>query len=193
LNVSYNVESGGGSVLYPEGIGLKIILRRPLTLTAFREVATEPQQEWQLTSAVPLAARLTWIENLTYARSEADVDAGLRSVPGWPIETFRSKEYVVLRSEIRNTVTQNLNASVAQSILFQHAVFYAAHVLAVDDLEAAKTGTVDARSAQSILAGVRLLGAFFGAKDQSLGFEVARVLSQPVFTSVGFFVGKSLN
>jgi hypothetical protein len=193
LAVSYNVDYGGGSLLYPEGIGLRITLRRPLTLSAFREDIREPQQEWQLTSAVPLAARLTWIENITYARSDSDVDAGLRSVPGWPASTFQSREYVVLRSELRNTVTQNLNASLAQSILFQHALFYAAHVLAVDDLDAERTGSVNARTAQSVLTGVRFLGAFFGAKDQSLGFEVARVLSRPVFTSVGFFIGKSLN
>jgi hypothetical protein len=193
LGVSYSVDSMSGSTLYPEGLALSIILRRPLTLSAFKELSPDPRQEWLLTTAVPLAERLTWIENLTYARSDSDVDAGLRSVPGWPSETFKSKEYVVLRSEIRNTVTQNMNTSIAQSVLFQHAVFYAAHVLAVDDLEAARLGELDTRSAQSVVAGVRFLGAFFGAKDQSLGFEVARVLSRPVFTSIGFFVGKSLN
>lgn len=193
LSVSYSIDSTSGSSLYPEGLALRVILRRPLTLSAFKESSSDPQQEWLLTSAVPLAARLTWIENLSYARSDSDVDAGLRSVPGWPSETFKSKEYVVLRSEIRNTVTQNMNASFAQSVLFQHAVFYAAHVLAVDDLDAARLGELDTRSAQSVVAGVRFLGAFFGAKDQSLGFEVARVLSRPVFTSIGFFIGKSMN
>jgi len=193
LSVSYSVDRGFGSYLYPEGVGLKVSLRRPLTLTAFRESMTDPQQEWMLTTAVPLASRLTWLENLSYARSDSDVDAGLRAVPGWPALTFKSKEYVVLRSEIRNTLTQNINASFARSVLFQHAILYGAHVLAIDDLDAARIGAVDTRTAQSVLAGVRLLGALFGAKDQAVGFEVARVLSRPATTSVGFSLGKALN
>lgn len=193
LSVSYSIDSGFGSYMYPEGVGLKVSLRRPLTLSAFREAMTDPQQEWMLTTAVPLASRLTWLENLSYARSDADVDAGLRAVPGWPASTFKSKEYVVLRSEIRNTLTQNLNVSFARSVLFQHAILYGAHVLAIDDLDAARIGSVDTRTAQSVLAGVRLLGALFGAKDQAVGFEVARVLSRPVTTSVGFSLGKALN
>ncbi|NBW81898.1 hypothetical protein EBR21_09100, partial [bacterium] len=90
-------------------------------------------------------------------------------------------------------LAQNLNASVASSILFQHVVFYSAHVVALDDLQAARRGTVKTRTAQSLLAGVRLFGALFGAKDQALGFEVARAMADPARTSFGLTIGKSAN
>jgi hypothetical protein len=193
LAVSYAVEKGVNSPLYPEGVALKIWLRRPLTLSALNELMTDPQQEWLLTTAIPLAPRMTWFESLTYARSESAIDAGLRSVPGWPAVRFQSTEYAVVRSEIRNTLTQNLNASIARSFLFQHAIMYAAHVVAFDNIQAARQGAVDARTAQSILGGVRLLGALFGAKDQALSFELARALTEPARTSFGFTLGKSFN
>ncbi|MEN9826087.1 MAG: hypothetical protein RI953_1832 [Pseudomonadota bacterium] len=193
LSASYSVDKGTGSLLYPDGLGLKIWLRRPLTLTALKESMPQPEQEWTFSAALPLAPRLTWSESFNYGLSEKPIDVGLRSVPGWPSKSFMSNEYLVMRSEIRNTLAQNLNASVASSILFQHAVFYAAHVVAFDDLQAARRGTVDTRTSQSLFAGVRLFGALFGAKDQALGFEVARALADPARTSFGLTIGKTVN
>lgn len=193
LTVSQALQTGAGSLLYPEGIGLRLWLRRPMTLSAFREVMPDPNQEWLLTAAVSLAPRLTWSQSVGYALSDNPVDAGLRNIPAWPAQSFKSLEYVYIRSEVRHTLTQNLNASIARSILFQHAMVYGAHVLAVDDLQAVRQGAVNARTAQSVVAGVRLLGSLFGAKDQSMGFEVARALSEPARNSFGFSVGKAVN
>ena len=39
---------------------------------------------------------------------------GLRSVPAWPTAEYMSKEYALVRSELRHTLTQNLNATVAK-------------------------------------------------------------------------------
>lgn len=193
ISASYSLDQGTGSSLYPDGVGLRLWLRRPLTLTAIQEKMLDPEQEWLLTAAVPLAPRLTWMQSLNYGRSETAIDAGLRSVPGWPVGSFTSLEYIAIRSEIRQIITQNLNASIARSVLFQHAALYAAHVVAFDDIQAARQGSVDARSAQSILAGVRFIGALLGAKDQALSFEIARALSVPPRNSFGMTVGKSLN
>ncbi|MEN9809978.1 MAG: hypothetical protein RLZZ488_1545 [Pseudomonadota bacterium] len=193
LTVSHSLQSGAGSLLYPEGIGLRVWLRRPMTLSAFREVMPDPNQEWLLSAAVSLAPRLTWSQSVGYALSDNPVDAGLRNVPAWPAQTFQSVEYVHIRSEFRHTLTQNLNASIARSVLFQHAMLYGAHVLAVDDLQAVRQGAVNARTAQSVVAGVRLLGSLFGAKDQAMGFEIARALSEPARNSFGFSVGKAVN
>lgn len=193
LTVSHSLQTGTGSLLYPEGIGLRVWLRRPMTLSAFREVMPDPNQEWLLTAAVSLAPRLTWSQSVGYALSDNTLDAGLRNVPAWPAQTFQSVEYVHIRSEFRHTLTQNLNASIARSVLFQHAILYGAHVLAVDDLQAVRQGAVTARTAQSVVAGVRLLGSLFGAKDQAIGFEIARALSEPARNSFGFSVGKAVN
>lgn len=193
LTVSHSLQTGAGSLLYPDGIGLRVWLRRPMTLSAFREVMPDPNQEWLLTAAVSLAPRLTWSQSIGYALSDNPVDGGLRNVPAWPAQTFQSVEYVHIRSEFRHTLTQNLNASIARSVLFQHAMLYGAHVLAVDDLQAVRQGAVNARTAQSVVAGVRLLGSLFGAKDQAMGFEIARALSEPGRNSFGFSVGKAVN
>jgi hypothetical protein len=104
-----------------------------------------------------------------------------------------SKEYALVRSELRHTLTQNLNATVAKSLLFQHALLYGAHVFAFDRLRAESTASVDARVAQSLLMGFRLYGALFGAKDQAVSFEIARALTDPARTSFGFSLGKALN
>ncbi|MFZ9519506.1 MAG: hypothetical protein ACO3A4_03420 [Silvanigrellaceae bacterium] len=193
LSVSYAIDKGAGSILYPEGTGLKIWLRRPLTLTALKQTMSEPEQEWLFSTSLPLAPRLTWSESFNYGLIENPIDVGLRSVPGWPAGSFKSQEYLVMRSELRNTLAQNLNASVASSILFQHITFYSAHVVAFDDLQAQKRGNVKTRTAQAILAGIRLFGALFGAKDQALGIEVARALAEPGRTSFGLTLGRSAN
>lgn len=193
LAVSYGVERGVNSVLYPEGVGLKLWLRRPLSLSAFREKMPDPQQEWVFTYASGLAPRLTWSETISYGVSESGVDVGLRSVPAWPSEQFVSRDYGLVRSELRQTLTQNLNASLAKSVLFQHALIYMAHVFAFDQLQTEKRVTVDARVAQSLVFGVRLFGALFGAKDQAISFEVSRAMTSPARTSFGFSLGKAMN
>jgi hypothetical protein len=190
---SYAMERGRGSVLYPEGMGLRLWLRRPLSLAALNEKMADPGQEWIFHFNTGLAPRLTWSEIISYGSSETEVDVGLRSVPAWPTEEYKSKEYALVRSELRHTLTQNLNASLAKSLLFQHALIYGAHVFAFDRLRAESTARVDARVAQSLLMGFRLYGALFGAKDQAVSFELARALSDPARTSFGFSLGKALN
>ncbi|MBM3382538.1 MAG: hypothetical protein FJY29_08885 [Betaproteobacteria bacterium] len=190
---SYAVERGRGSVLYPEGVGLRLWLRRPLSLSALNEKLTDPAQEWIFSFNTGLAPRLTWSEVISYGSSETDVDVGLRSVPAWPTAEYTSKEYALVRSELRHTLTQNLNATLARSLLFQHAVLYGAHVFAFDRLRAESSAEVDARVAQSLLMGFRLYGALFGAKDQAVSLEIARALTDPARTSFGFSLGKALN
>lgn len=193
LALSYGVERGAGSLLYPEGIGLRLYLRRPLSLSALQEKMVDPNQEWIFSYAAGLAPRLTWSEIVSYGFSESGVDVGLRSVPAWPSGQFVSTDYALLRSELRQTLTQNLNASLAKTILFQHAVLYGAHVLAFDELQAEREVRVDARVAQSLVLGIRMLGALFGAKDQAVSLEVARGLTSPARTSFGFSLGKAVN
>ncbi|NBO39645.1 hypothetical protein EBU99_13790 [bacterium] len=193
LAVSYGVEKGAGSYLYPDGLGFRLWLRRPLSLSALNSVMPDPNQEWIVNMAAALAPRLTWCEFFSYGLSDVGVDVGLRSVPGWPAREFVTREYAWLRSEVRQTLTQNLNVSIARSILFQHSVLYAAHVVAFDDVQAARQGSVDARVAQSLVSGVRFLGALFGAKDQAFGLEVARALTDPARTSIGITLGRVTN
>jgi hypothetical protein len=193
IATSYAIENGRGSILYPEGMGLRVWLRRPLSLAALNEKMADPAQEWIFNFNTGLAPRLTWSETISYGSSENEVDVGLRSVPAWPTAEYMSKEYALVRSELRHTLTQNLNATVAKSLLFQHALLYGAHVFAFDRLRAESTASVDARVAQSLLMGFRLYGALFGAKDQAVSFEIARALTDPARTSFGFSLGKALN
>lgn len=194
LALSYGVERGaGGSLLYPDGAGLRLWLRRPLSLSALQEKMVDPNQEWIFSYAAGLAPRLTWSEIVSYGFSESGVDVGLRSVPAWPSGQFVSTDYALLRSELRQTLTQNLNASLAKTILFQHAVLYGAHVLAFDQLQTEREVRVDARVAQSLVIGIRMFGALFGAKDQAVSLEVARALTSPARTSFGLSLGKAVN
>jgi hypothetical protein len=193
LAVTYGVDRRANSLLYPEGAGLQIWLRRPITLSALREVMRDPPQEWIFDSATGLAPRLTWSEQVSFGLGEDNIDVGLRSVPGWPGERFVTKEYVLVRSELRQTLGQNFNISVAKSLLFQHAVLYGAHVAAFDRVRAQQDVSVDARSAQSLVVGLRLFGALFGAKDQALTMEMARALDSPSRTTFGFSLGKAAN
>lgn len=191
--VSYGLERGGGSLLYPDGAGVKLWLRRPLSLSALKEKMADPYQEWIFSYASGLAPRLTWSETIAYGASDSGVDVGLRSVPGWPAEEFVSREYAFVRSELRQTVTQNFNASLAKSILFQHAVLYSAHVFAFDRLQTERQVSLDARVAQSLVFGVRFFGALFGAKDQAISLELSRAMTSSARTSFGFSLGKAMN
>lgn len=193
LAVSYGMSRRTSSVLYPEGSGLQIWFRRPVTLSALREVMRDPQQEWIFDFATGLAPRLTWSELISFGSGDESIDVGLRSVPGWPGLRFVTKEFFLVRSELRQTLTQNFNLSIGKSLLFQHAVLYGSHVAAFDRVRAEQDGALDARTAQSLVLGLRLFGALFGAKDQALTAEISRALDAPARTSFGFSLGKAAN
>jgi len=187
---SSNVQSGP---LYPEGFSFKASLRRPLSLAAYAERMPDPNAEFVFGYSIGLAPRLTWRETLTYGASDLGVDVGLRDLSAWPEGEFISKEYGLIRSEIFHTLAHNHVVPFVRTVVFQHAVLYAAHNLTFDAIEPIDAPRVGGRTAQSISAGVRLYGALMGAKNQSLSFEVSRGLSAVPNTSYSFTVGRSIN
>lgn len=193
LTLTFDSSNARTGQLYPEGLSFQGNLRRPISLSAFTKPMTDPNQEFTFSYALGLAPRLTWRETLTYGASDLGLDVGLRDLPAWPQEEFVSREYGLVRSEIFHTLAHNEVVPLLRTVIFQHALVYAAHVLAFDALEPLEETNVGGRTAQSVSAGVRLFGALLGAKNQSLSFEVARGLSTVPKTSYSFTVGRSIN
>lgn len=193
LSMMLDTSAFQAGLLYPEGIGFQGWLRRPLSLSALSKRMTDPDKEFIFEYSLGLAPRFTWKETLTYGASDLGVDIGLRDLPAWPAEEFISQEYGLIRSEIFHTLAHNLVVPLMRTIIFQHAVIYASHVLAFDTLEPVQGAKVGGRAAHSISAGIRLYGALLGAKNQSLSFEVARSFSSIPKTSYSFSVGRSIN
>ena len=125
--------------------------------------------------------------------SDQGIDVGLRDLPAWPEGEFFSKEYGLVRSEIFHTLAHNHVVPLLRTVIFQHAVLYASHVITFDSIESLEESKVGGRTAQSVSAGVRLYGALLGAKNQSLSLEVARGLSEEPKTSYSVNVGRSIN
>lgn len=189
LDVS-DFESG---VLYPEGVFFQGRLKRPLSFSAFNEPMIDPNKELTFGYSVGLAPRLTWKESFTYGSSDLGLDVGVRDLPAWPAEEFTSREYGLIRSEIIHTLAHNLVMPLMRSIIFQHAVVFASHVLAFDAIEPPQKQKLGGRTAHSVSSGIRFYGAFFGSKNQMLSFEVARGFPEKPVTSYSFSVGRSIN
>ena len=181
------------ALLYPEGVSFQASFRRPLSLSAYAQQMTDPDREFVFGYSLGLAPRLTWKETLTYGASDQGIDVGLRDLPAWPEGEFFSKEYGLVRSEIFHTLAHNHVVPLLRTVIFQHAVLYASHVITFDSIESLEESKVGGRTAQSVSAGVRLYGALLGAKNQSLSLEVARGLSEEPKTSYSVNVGRSIN
>lgn len=162
------------SLLAPSGTATQLSVRQSVMRPRGKERALSLEASYAL--SLPMARLVTIVSKVRVGQSTEPLKlGGAFAVPGHEPDALVAHEYGAFRSEVRWAAAHDLSVSVAGSVLFDSVIVYAAHNSAVD-LRSASPKALNVDSIQSMEAGVRFYGAVFGAKNQSVSFDLARGL-----------------
>ena len=188
--VNLGARSVSSSPLVPSGFESDVNIRQSL----YRADKSLPVYviEWKTALYIPVARLTTFTSTIRLGTSKEPIELGGPTyLPGTDTNALVAKRYAAFRQELRYVLAQDLKWDVLKSFLFEDMVTYGAHCV-LFDTDKYKLKEPKILSLQSIQVGVQLLGAFFGAKNQSVSFEVARGLDEDPQNVFSVTIGKNL-
>ena len=187
--VSMGASSASGSHMVPTGASVSFSWSQSL----YRANQKDKKVILELSTRVniPIATLTTGVINFRVGQSNEPQELGGGSgVPGVDRRDLVSKSYGIFRFEARRVLTYDLKWGLANSILFEDVILYAAHNTGVD-FAGFKRQALRLSSIQSLQTGLQLYGSFFGAKNQSISADFARSLETFPKNTFSVTLGKS--
>lgn len=183
--LSISAGKTNGDKLVPQGAEMGFLVRRVADLQG--DLARDGYQELRLSVSQPLGRLTTFLFSPAFGRSD-NVKILSEYVPGSGSDLYSSRNFISTSTQLQSVIASNINVDLLGSVLFQDVLIYGAHHAAAvaDDVS---ERTIFSKNLQTISIGLRMFGAFFGAKNQSMSVSMLRSLTDKLGNSFVLTVG----